>query len=409
MFFAERKLVFKNINLEQDKEIQEFESTEYSEILNYAKNLGDVADLLALVSFEKAAELGRYFFELMRENKDFKIETDDGHINIYEIKDGKEVILASQELDKGLQAIRTVYYRKGHIALEFYTDIDAQKGSYLARFYDQEGKLYKEATKIGKIEYEKDGKTLYRRIYYNEFGAPTALINKDGSRIDLSQDNYDWDIMEVRKVYPGISAAEFIALLATWLDTPEKLDKFLRKKMHYTHDSDTTTQNGRYKIVSKKSERGDYWQFSFETVQRYDYKEKKYRGDCDDYAFLAQAILRIQGKNAKVMGVPSHATTVWTEKRGDKFVAFDVGTYKLAEFEAKNEVEAVKGVLKRYVSVDQEDFEWKDPFDFFKETTDKVGYQVMMQSGVLEFLALNDDDTRHRHFSRQRRGQNDDF
>ncbi len=401
MFFAERKLTFKNLDLNPDDKIQEFEGLEYRKIIFQAENLGDVADLISLVSFDTASAFGRIFFELMKDNKDFKIKTEDGGMNIYEIKDGKEVILASQELDKGLQVKRIVYYNQGQISLEFYTDIDPEKGSYLTRFYDKEGKLYKESSRVGKIEYEKDGKTPYRWVYYNKFGAPTTVVNKDGTKIDLSQDNYDWDIMEVRKVYQGISSTEFLALLATWLDTPEKLNDFLQNKMHYVHDSNMPTENGRYIIPpkGKKIAGADYWQFPFETVQRYDYENKRYYGDCDDYAFLARAILDIQDKDAQVIGVPSHATTVWTEKRGDKFVAFDIGTYKLAEFEAKTKTEAIKGVLKRYVSIDQESFE-EDPFGFFKETIDKIEYNGMIQSGVLEYLSLYEGDPKHRDFSK---------
>lgn len=83
-------------------------------------------------------------------------------------------------------------------------------------------------------------------------------------------------------------------LLARSLDTPEKLGRYLQDNIRYVREP-----NGK-----------DHWQTAQETLQ-------KRSGDCEDFAFLAQAILTLQGKNAHVVTPPGHAVCVAVERRPD--------------------------------------------------------------------------------------------
>jgi len=72
----------------------------------------------------------------------------------------------------------------------------------------------------------------------------------------------------------------------------------------------------------------------------------KMLGDCDDWAFLAREILKRQGKQAFVVGLPKHAECFWIEKRIDgRFDAYSMGTSGLDYngFRDPNSSEAKKG------------------------------------------------------------------
>lgn len=83
-------------------------------------------------------------------------------------------------------------------------------------------------------------------------------------------------------------------LLARTLTTPEKLGQYLQDNIRYVREP-----NGK-----------DHWQTAQETLQRGS-------GDCEDFAFLAQTILTLQGKTAHVVPPPGHAVCVAVERRPD--------------------------------------------------------------------------------------------
>lgn len=110
---------------------------------------------------------------------------------------------------------------------------------------------------------------------------------------------------------PACTEEQYFDLLARTLTTPEKLDRFLRTRMRYAWDSpnpDDPLQEG------TQQNHGSYGQTPQETIRRTD--KGKMLGDCEDYAILAQEILRRQGKNAHVVFLPEekHAMCVWVEK-----------------------------------------------------------------------------------------------
>jgi tetratricopeptide (TPR) repeat protein len=113
---------------------------------------------------------------------------------------------------------------------------------------------------------------------------------------------------------PNLSKDQYLDILATRLNTPEKLWDFLQTFMRFIPDP----------------EGKDYWQTAGETISRIE--GDKMIGDCDDVSFLAKEILTRQGKKPFVMYIRSknigHATCVWVEKNQfGKFDAFSLCTF----------------------------------------------------------------------------------
>lgn len=92
---------------------------------------------------------------------------------------------------------------------------------------------------------------------------------------------------------PSLTTEEYLDLLARSLDTPEKLGQYLQASIQYVQEPEGKNE----------------WQTLEETIQTG-------KGDCEEYAFLAQNILHRQGKNAHVVSnFRDHASCVWIQKR----------------------------------------------------------------------------------------------
>jgi len=147
---------------------------------------------------------------------------------------------------------------------------------------------------------------------------------------------------------PGLSDGErHLRLLAEKLDTPKKLERFLRSFWQYTYDS-ASRRHPREK--GTKEHHGEYWQLAQETLQRIE--ESKMLGDCDDLAFLAQEILQRQGKSAHVIGVPAHAICMWadfTPSGAVRVHMIDTG-YTVKTVERKRLRDAIGDQLQQFVS-----------------------------------------------------------
>ncbi len=101
-------------------------------------------------------------------------------------------------------------------------------------------------------------------------------------------------LLEEQKSDPLLTEERYLNLLTYTLTTPEKLRAYYRKNLRYIREEQDQ----------------DSWQSPEETV-------RKGGGDCEDFAFLGQEILRRQGKPAHVLAPPGHAVCVWAEKRPD--------------------------------------------------------------------------------------------
>lgn len=133
-----------------------------------------------------------------------------------------------------------------------------------------------------------------------------GMVDAKGERFGLYRDE--------KAKNKDLTSSQYIDMLAQKLDTEEKLAVFFEQFLWYASDN------------------GDYWQTAEETVQRTEEYGKGgahyMRGDCDDYAFLAKAILRRQGKNAHVVYIPGHAICIWAEKDADgEYHARSQGTF----------------------------------------------------------------------------------
>lgn len=101
-------------------------------------------------------------------------------------------------------------------------------------------------------------------------------------------------LLEEQKLNPLLTEERYLALLTHTLTTPEKLHAYVRKNLRYIREEQDQ----------------DSWQSPEETL-------RKGGGDCEDFAFFGQEILRRQGKLAHVIALPGHAACVWVEKRPD--------------------------------------------------------------------------------------------
>jgi len=126
----------------------------------------------------------------------------------------------------------------------------------------------------------------------------------------LIDDTYLGTLDFINSKYPEIKTTEdYLNYLAINLDTPKKLTFFFEYMMEYTSDEK------------------NYWQDANETIGRID-ENGGMQGDCEDYAFLAKAIIERQGHNVFVVGIPKHAFCFWFEKNlSGKWDAYSLGTY----------------------------------------------------------------------------------
>ncbi len=92
----------------------------------------------------------------------------------------------------------------------------------------------------------------------------------------------------------SITPDQCLRKIAQTLRTPEDIGTFLRQHIRY----------------SREPKGEDHWQTAQETLD-------KGEGDCEDFAFLAQAILTLQGKTAHVVSPPGHAVCVAIARRPD--------------------------------------------------------------------------------------------
>ena len=143
-----------------------------------------------------------------------------------------------------------------------------------------------------------------------------AFIGRDGKEYR--------DYNTEHKKDPTLTPDQYIAKLATVFDSPAAWENFSKVFMQYVYDSpdpDHPLMRG------TKREHGEYWQTAKETVARVN-ESGQALGDCDDFAFLAQAVLSKQGIKARVIEIPNHAICVWIKRRPDgNYDAYSICTF----------------------------------------------------------------------------------
>lgn len=158
--------------------------------------------------------------------------------------------------------------------------------------YDSKG------DRLWQVQYLRDEPELSKRVFFSGEGRAIG--------------NYAF---EKQKSSGSLSINDYVHLLAARLDSPEKLEAFFDAFFLYTSDEEEFYQTFRATVERDTSPFSD---------------GRRLRGDCEDYAFFARDILRAQGKNAHVVGVPRHATCIWLEQDSSKrYNAYSIGTFGL--------------------------------------------------------------------------------
>jgi hypothetical protein len=202
-----------------------------------------------------------------------------------------------------------------------YNDFSGQ-GLVVEKYYMEE--LFSVKKRDEQVFYGEGGVESYG-VNYAEDGVPKHkfLFTDDGE----SFGTYDYML----EIHPDMTESEYIAFLAEHLNTPEKLVLFFEHLMQYVYDSydekDKIVDGAKAENVSEGLNHvAEYWQTAHETVGRV--KDGCMLGDCDDYAFLAKEILRLQGETAYVVSLPRHATCVWFDQGPNgNWNAYSIGTF----------------------------------------------------------------------------------
>jgi len=178
----------------------------------------------------------------------------------------------------------------------------------------------------------------------------TALFEKSHRPVhavtknETDRNNIPGTFDEERAQNPDLTENEYLNLLASRLTTSELLDYFFREKLEYMDDD-----SGERLFSLAIGEKNDYWQTPDETVRRVQkvmrIKSDDYgmrlknrnvlamRGDCEDYALLAQEVLWRQGKVSHAVTIPEsskerHAVCVWIERRpGGRFDGYALDNF----------------------------------------------------------------------------------
>lgn len=101
-----------------------------------------------------------------------------------------------------------------------------------------------------------------------------------------------------------LTEEQYLDLLARELNTPEKMDAFLKTRMSFVARSSASNPKRGGHLHAQTAQ---------ETSRRIE--NGKMLGNCADYASFGQEILQRQGKVAHILAPPGHAVCVWLEQR----------------------------------------------------------------------------------------------
>jgi len=207
--------------------------------------------------------------------------------------------------------------------IEYNEVIDNQKFRTI-KYFDSNGHKFKtikythQSTKDGQFQATLNNEDLEWRpiqiTYFNEDNSEAAILSTNPeqhhmitstgeriehySRMKISNDNIS-------------SPREYMNFLASNLITNRDLDLFIQTMIQYTEDKN-----------------GDNMQSVTETLNSINENKTQMTGDCEDYANLIKEILRLQNKEALIIAIPGHATTIWLDSLDDnQFRAQSAGTF----------------------------------------------------------------------------------
>lgn len=135
----------------------------------------------------------------------------------------------------------------------------------------------------------------------------------------------------------------FLQRCSELLKTPGELHLFYRYFIQYVLDSPVTTATS---LIGSSRHTGDVHQDALQTLDRR--VNDRFLTDCDDLAELYWNLLRRQGRQAFVLGVPGHATCGVAEKDGDGWRFFCVDTGPPRQLVGPDFDAVVEKVLRTY-------------------------------------------------------------
>lgn len=210
---------------------------------------------------------------------------------------------------------------------------------------------------------------------------PLTFFGENGQQVS--------DYMSERKKNPTLTPQGYIALLSNVIRTPEQWQAFTEHFMEYVWDS--PDPNNPF-LPGSEDKHKDYWQTPEETVARE--KDGRTLGDCDDYAFLAQALLAAQGKKAFVVGVPKHALCAWIEKRPDgRYDAISICTFgydKNGNVNGKTNTQKEAGYATPEAALNAIFEKYNKPG---RGVTEAINYQI--QNGYVEVVSIPEQGEKH--------------
>lgn len=210
-------------------------------------------------------------------------------------KAGENFMVSIKTYDQNQNLLSEVEYEKGRVKNEIQYE-DGFSTEVLHYALDSQRPLYRRNKKVRPSTF----------VFYGKNGEEFRDYNTE------------------RKKDSSLTPDKYISKLATLFDSPMAWDTFTTVFMQYIYDS--TDSDKPFQRGTKK-DHGDYWQTPEETVVRVN-ENGQSLGDCDDFAFLAQAILLRQGIRAQVIEVPGHAVCAWIEKRPDgRYDAYSICTF----------------------------------------------------------------------------------
>ncbi len=188
--------------------------------------------------------------------------------------------------------------------------IDLSTNSLVRRMrVEANGEVLDETWKNGERVVEKPGEDL-RLVHRKDGERVLSQSIKDPSKYTILVDGEGIDSFQrAQGKNPDLSAKQYLGMVNEWVgEDRARLGVYLQRAILYQEDVERD-ENQNFT---------DDWQTYEQTLDRINTTDGLMRGDCDDFAFLAQAILREGDYNPVVLGIPAHAVAalVTQDERG---------------------------------------------------------------------------------------------
>jgi hypothetical protein len=268
-----------------------------------------------------------------RNGYNYKFLTDNNNVHrLFSYHEGQKSYEAENNLETGRYKVTTSYNNEERKRVITEYNAEGRRVKESTYEYDEGDENNLRLTTVKRDNetdvYDDSGEDiLYRTVASRDFGGyfeRVYMVSKEGESFST--------LKQMREKHPEMTADQYLDFLAKNLDSPEKLHIFFKNYVKYVYDNNSKNTNEDYQMTDH-GETTDFWQTPQETVERM--RINRMVGDCDDYAFLAEDILKRQGETAYVIYIPidrnmGHAICVWIKERENgKYDAYSMGTFGL--------------------------------------------------------------------------------